>query len=305
MGNRAQTILVADRRLSSSGNPETELSNKLATMVTRDARVAVGYTGLGTFGTFKPDDHIGPPPAGSFRSASWLAETLMEVAAPDYLIDPMLERLAGHATKRFEQLRKRGARDEDRALEVVFAGYKYTRLETVLYLRTVTNFGAPPRPRFSVEVPHPPGYLEDYCVALGAWAALRGEHRGRLHALVKAGATPAGLVDFAVATIRKAALDALAKNSIGQDCTSVVLPLDQASMSIADFHPAKGTNIAYFPTQIDARGGPAGATIILDPVFIAHPKTADPGETWKVRKVGRNQLCPCGSGRKYKRCHGR
>jgi uncharacterized protein YecA (UPF0149 family) len=22
-------------------------------------------------------------------------------------------------------------------------------------------------------------------------------------------------------------------------------------------------------------------------------------------KVGRNQLCPCGSGKKYKRCHGR
>ena len=24
-----------------------------------------------------------------------------------------------------------------------------------------------------------------------------------------------------------------------------------------------------------------------------------------VQKVGRNQQCPCGSGKKYKRCHGR
>ncbi len=23
------------------------------------------------------------------------------------------------------------------------------------------------------------------------------------------------------------------------------------------------------------------------------------------RKIGRNEKCPCGSGRKYKRCHGR
>jgi uncharacterized protein YecA (UPF0149 family) len=25
----------------------------------------------------------------------------------------------------------------------------------------------------------------------------------------------------------------------------------------------------------------------------------------KVPKVGRNELCPCGSGKKYKKCHGR
>ncbi|HRC63286.1 MAG TPA: SEC-C metal-binding domain-containing protein [Dehalococcoidia bacterium] len=23
-----------------------------------------------------------------------------------------------------------------------------------------------------------------------------------------------------------------------------------------------------------------------------------------MKKVGRNELCPCGSGKKYKRCHG-
>lgn len=23
------------------------------------------------------------------------------------------------------------------------------------------------------------------------------------------------------------------------------------------------------------------------------------------KKIGRNELCPCGSGKKYKRCHGR
>jgi uncharacterized protein YecA (UPF0149 family) len=30
-----------------------------------------------------------------------------------------------------------------------------------------------------------------------------------------------------------------------------------------------------------------------------------PQKTRNLPKMGRNQLCPCGSGKKYKRCHGR
>ncbi|WP_246503913.1 SEC-C metal-binding domain-containing protein [Plastoroseomonas arctica] len=30
-----------------------------------------------------------------------------------------------------------------------------------------------------------------------------------------------------------------------------------------------------------------------------------PGAVEPRRKVGRNELCPCGAGRKYKQCHGR
>ena len=35
-------------------------------------------------------------------------------------------------------------------------------------------------------------------------------------------------------------------------------------------------------------------------------KTSDVKKTpKKVKKVGRNDLCPCGSGKKYKQCHGK
>ena len=33
-------------------------------------------------------------------------------------------------------------------------------------------------------------------------------------------------------------------------------------------------------------------------------QTADGSEGGDFSRVGRNDLCPCGSGRKYKRCHG-
>jgi len=29
------------------------------------------------------------------------------------------------------------------------------------------------------------------------------------------------------------------------------------------------------------------------------------GELRPIPKVGRNDICPCGSGKKYKKCHGR
>ncbi len=30
-----------------------------------------------------------------------------------------------------------------------------------------------------------------------------------------------------------------------------------------------------------------------------------PNESWQGKKVGRNDACPCGSGKKYKKCHGK
>ncbi len=41
-----------------------------------------------------------------------------------------------------------------------------------------------------------------------------------------------------------------------------------------------------------------------EPAAASRGGTATATRTETVRKVGRNELCPCGSGRKYKRCHG-
>ncbi len=38
-------------------------------------------------------------------------------------------------------------------------------------------------------------------------------------------------------------------------------------------------------------------------VTLSHPKTVTPAG--KTKTVGRNEPCPCGSGKKYKKCHGR
>jgi len=57
-------------------------------------------------------------------------------------------------------------------------------------------------------------------------------------------------------------------------------------------------------------GPEAAAAVAAGPLaagsgpFAAGPATAPPPLMRDGRKVGRNEPCPCGSGKKYKHCHG-
>ena len=51
-------------------------------------------------------------------------------------------------------------------------------------------------------------------------------------------------------------------------------------------------------------GEDGGATTIMARLTEAAPATRDPAEPTSWGKVGRNEACPCGSGKKYKHCHG-
>jgi len=51
-----------------------------------------------------------------------------------------------------------------------------------------------------------------------------------------------------------------------------------------------------------ATGGPAPMSVVAEPMRAGVVDQNDPS-TW--RNAGRNALCPCGSGRKYKHCHGK
>ena len=51
-------------------------------------------------------------------------------------------------------------------------------------------------------------------------------------------------------------------------------------------------------------GDGGGATTIMARLAESEPSTRDPAEPSSWGKVGRNEACPCGSGKKYKHCHG-
>jgi preprotein translocase subunit SecA len=52
----------------------------------------------------------------------------------------------------------------------------------------------------------------------------------------------------------------------------------------------------------------AGGTVLMEPVQVSVGQSAtviDPNDPTTWRATQRNAACPCGSGKKYKHCHGR
>ena len=61
-------------------------------------------------------------------------------------------------------------------------------------------------------------------------------------------------------------------------------------------HPEAGSAIPKTPLMSEAEPTPAGAAPVRP--------SAGHGTAVSERKVGRNEPCPCGSGKKFKKCHG-
>ena len=78
-------------------------------------------------------------------------------------------------------------------------------------------------------------------------------------------------------------------------------PIPPMQASIFDTLSGEGSPA---PLHADMRGGDVGLATLLEAPAAppAVPRDAADESTWG--KVGRNELCPCGSGKKYKHCHG-
>ncbi len=56
--------------------------------------------------------------------------------------------------------------------------------------------------------------------------------------------------------------------------------------------------------RMEARRRPQPAQMVMSGGGVAQPQAAKPQTVRREDKVGRNDPCPCGSGKKYKKCHG-
>ena len=65
-----------------------------------------------------------------------------------------------------------------------------------------------------------------------------------------------------------------------------------------------GSHIDGSTGEDDFAGGETAVLIRQDASAIVAPEDRDPNDPTSWGKVGRNEACPCGSGKKYKHCHG-
>ncbi|SFP22007.1 protein translocase subunit secA [Mesorhizobium sp. NFR06] len=65
-----------------------------------------------------------------------------------------------------------------------------------------------------------------------------------------------------------------------------------------------GSHIDGLTGEDDFQGGETALLMRQDSSTVVAPENRDPKNPASWGKVGRNELCPCGSGKKYKHCHG-
>ena len=301
LGNSDQVVMASDRRVSCAGQLVDDESNKAAMVITSDARFLVAFTGIAA-------DYLitspGPPPPGRFRTSWWILEALSKAAPPDYLVLPTIERFAAEAESTIGRLRLPRAA---KGLYVGFTGYRYVDGLAEIFHRSVSNIvPGSEHPSFGFHVTETgggPPVGKAFALAYGRPGALAAKDIERLRELIEGHRPAKALVGKAVEVMRAAADHRHAENTVGKQLSTVVLPADPQLSAECLYHSDVNTNVVHGINTLDATGGPLHGMMTAEP-SIRHGDREN-GPISGVRKVERNVPCPCKSGLKYKRCHGR
>ena len=300
LGNLDNAILVSDRRLTMPDGSWDDESNKAFFMITQDARVAIGFSGLAGI------------PSSGFRTRFWLPQTLAEVAATDHTLNGILAGLKVRAERDISPLRVTSKR-----LSITGVGYYYAVTPPRLIAFRLSNFeSADPQPVVSRNTGR------DF--ALWTWVSDEGAAPVRLRHIsgwnagpdetgpawdeiyewLRLGKPSAAIVSRAVRMIRLVSDDKATRGAVGGECMSIVIPSDPARPPISEYHSSGVKTSVYMPGHIEARGGEHGVYVLAD-TEMGITDSAGKKLASAVPQVPRNRPCPCGSGRKFKYCHGR
>jgi hypothetical protein len=297
LGNRDQFIQVSDRRLSSNGKPIDDESNKAGVLICPNARMAFGFTGLAAYETFKTQDFI--------------LDALTQSGPPDYQIALILQRFLDKISNEFLSnpvLKRIPARDK--RLSIMFSGYLYNSNPPRQAYAIITNYqglndaltAIDARDCFEHRAWWQKNPLEETTAIqrIGMWQAMNQDDEKCLRALLVKREPARVLVEKACELILRMADRESAQNTIGKQISSIILPMALNAPPLVDYHTSHATNIVHLPDCVQLF--PESAVAIKQIQFGLVESQSTP---MLVPKVGRNEQCPCGSGKKFKKCHGR
>jgi SEC-C motif len=119
--------------------------------------------------------------------------------------------------------------------------------------------------------------------------------------LLKERAPAIAVRDKCVSVIRAAADSPSSHGTIGKQASSLIIPGNPAEGVIAEYHAERPTPESYLPNHVVST-----STLGMSVKDIAFGSRDSEGNAvLLVPRVGRNARCPCGSGKKYKHCHGK
>jgi hypothetical protein len=294
LANNDQAIILADRRISAARQPVSDEYNKLAAFVCKNARVGVGFTGVAT------------TPTG-FSTARWLLEALMEAARPSPFLQPTVERLREIATRDI------GALPGENLLTIVLAGYIYSDVGPLGCLYCISNFEDqvgrryPVRPAFEsyVITQNPPSVEPFHLMRVyGSTDVLKNrssqEDGAAVERLLQERRPGRAIRDKALEALNRVGAPAGERGAVGRQGGSMVIPSEPSKPIRTDYLSDQNRWEVEYPSQVTMVGADTDGAVMGLSV-----RTENHRPPLVVRKVPRNQPCPCGSGTKYKRCHGR
>lgn len=296
LGNSQQVVQVSDRRLSSNGQLVDDESSKAGILTCRDARLAFGFTGLALF--------------GDFSTREWLLDALYQTASPDYLAGPMLDRLTSRATDEFSNAAAlRTVPPKDKRLSVMFSGYLDSHNPPLAVCAILTNYqdfetglddkAAWRQFKLTRWSQIRPGEGEPtHIQRIGSWLAMHEEDEQALRSMLEARKPSRAIIGKAVKFVREMADRPEAGGTIGKQLSVIRVPRERTETVESSY---------FTSTTRDVSIGADGAWLMADDKRLVwkDPEIKIEGRAVAVPKVGRNHPCPCGSGKKYKRCHGR
>ncbi len=300
LGNVDQFIQISDRRLTRDGILVDDESSKSGYLYCRNARMAFGFSGLAK--------------AGSFVTRDWLLDALAECGPPDYVIGHIIERLKVKATEIFNNNPNIIGLDEvSKHLSIMFSGYllpgNYPRpRQAVAILTNYQNLGTG---KDSVTNPaqfywnhweeeRPADDSHTLIQRVGNSQAMTDSDVNILRSMLVERKPANAIKEKAIELLREIASRPNSQGTIGKQLMSIVIPANVKEATTGEYHTATNKSVYYLTDYVYSL--PAGTGAIKN----ASIRDVTPGaRPLVVPKVGRNQPCPCGSGEKYKDCHGK
>lgn len=291
-------VQASDRRLVADGHLVDDESNKAGVLECINARLAFGFTGLAKF--------------GSFDTRRWLLDALNDAGPPDYAAKGIIDRLAEKASHTFEVAPLSGIPSQHKRLSIMFSGYLYHHSPPLMGYAIVTNYQDfstgidSPRAKEQFHVQYwqerrPSDGDVTLVQRIGTWQAMTREDEVRLRTLLKSRRPARALIGKAVDVLHSMAERASANGAIGKQISTIHLPVSRDEPAQSGYYTRNLGYASYMADYVLATSD-ENRTVVRD--MEIRQLRGDTPVPVAVPKVGRNVPCPCGSGRKYKFCHG-
>ena len=297
LGNPDQVIQISDRRASVNGTPRDDESNKAGVLISADGILAYAFTGLARY--------------SGFDTSWWLNSALYDCGPPDYKAYHILQRLNQRASRDFQAMPPlRGLTPKHKAVAFVFSGYLTDRAPPRSVFAVLSNSTALADVETDGDTFEFQGIVEtgpgtsDFSLVrpVGFCEGVDNNDLEALQTLMEAHKPATAIIGKGIEVMRAIADRPRSKGMIGKQLSSIIVARHQMTEVKTQYHSDLVTYESYIPDTVFLQGDGRRCANIGARLEPLNRSAALP---LHVPKVGRNAPCPCGSGKKYKHCHGR